>query len=75
MEGVHRVSCRKGDKELAEALNEAKRLRTILDELRLVIIHRALIAWDRSTEMFGEEIVALNDVEEALKNVRRASSE
>jgi hypothetical protein len=59
---------------LAEAVNEGKRLRVILEELRLVIVHRALVAWERSTEMFGEEIVALNDVEEALKNLRRAAS-
>jgi len=59
---------------LAEALNEVNRLRVILEELRLVIIHRALVAWDRSTEMFGEEIVALNDVEEALKNIRHTAS-
>ena len=58
---------------MAEAVNEAKRLLTVLEELRLVIIHRALVAWDRSTEMFGEEILALNDVEEALKNIRRAT--
>lgn len=59
---------------MAEALNEVNRLRVILEELRLVIIHRALVAWDRSTEMFGEEIVALNDVEEALKNIRHTAS-
>jgi hypothetical protein len=54
---------------LAEAVSEERRLRALLQELRLVIIHRALIAWDRSTEMFGEEVVAFNDVEEALRNL------
>ena len=42
----------------------------ILQELRLVTIHRALVAWERSTEMFGEELVAFNDVEEALRNLK-----
>jgi hypothetical protein len=56
---------------LAEAVNEERRLRAVLEELRHVIIHRALVAWDRSTEMFGEEIVAFNDVEEALRNLAK----
>jgi len=30
--------------------------------LRKTIIHRAIVAWDRSSETFSEEIVALNDV-------------
>ncbi len=60
---------------MAETLNDANRLRVILEELRPVIINRALVAWDRTTELFGQEIVALNDVEEALKNIRRAPSE
>ncbi len=47
-------------------MKEARRLRGILEELRVVVIHRALSAWDRSTETFGEEIVALNDIDEAL---------
>ena len=34
-----------------------------------MIIHRALSAWDRSAETFSEEIVALNDVDEALRNL------
>ncbi len=56
---------------MAEAVGEEKRLRALLEELRLVIIHRTLVAWDRSTEMFGDEIVAFNDVEDALKNLNR----
>jgi hypothetical protein len=73
MEGVHRVAGGEGDQELAEAVNDSRRLRGVLEELRLVIIHRALVAWDRDTEMFGDEIVALNDVEEALRNIRDKS--
>ncbi len=71
MEGIRRISRRKGDQELAEALSEVRRLRGILEELRLIVIHRALSAWDRSTETFGEEIVALNDIDEALGNLRK----
>jgi hypothetical protein len=40
-----------------------------LEELRAVVTHRALAAWDRSTETFGEEVVALNDIDEALGNL------
>ena len=54
---------------MAEAVDDAKRLRTLLESLRLVTIHRALVAWERSSETFGEEIAALNDFEEALKNL------
>jgi hypothetical protein len=50
-------------------VKEAKRLRGILEELRAVVIHRALSAWDRSTETFGEEIVALNDIDIASGNL------
>jgi hypothetical protein len=50
-------------------VKEARRLHVILEELRVVVIHRALSAWDRSTETFGEEIVALNDIDEALGNL------
>jgi hypothetical protein len=42
-----------------------------LEELRTVVIHRALAAWDRSTETFGEEVVALNDIDEALNSLGR----
>jgi hypothetical protein len=50
---------------------ESRRLRGILEELRVVVIHRALSAWDRSTETFGEEIVAMNDIDEALISLRK----
>ncbi len=52
-------------------MSEARQLRGILEELRLIVIHRALSAWDRSTETFGEEVVALNDIDEALGNLHR----
>lgn len=57
---------------MAEEIDEAGRLRAILQELRRAIVHRAVVAWDRSTETFGEEIVALNDVDEALNNAKAA---
>ena len=57
---------------MAKEIDETGRLRTILRELRRVIVHRAVVAWDRSPETFGEEIVALNDVDEALKNEKVA---
>jgi len=69
MAGIRRISSRKSDYPLAEAVSEERRLRALLQELRLVIVHRALVAWDRSTEMFGEEIVAFNGFEEALRNI------
>ena len=43
----------------------------LCDRLRYLwkgIIHRAIVAWDRSPETFSEEIVALNDVDRALRN-------
>ena len=36
--------------------------------LKLQIIRRAIAPWKRSPETLGEEIVALNDVDEALRN-------
>jgi hypothetical protein len=56
---------------LAEAVNQERRLRAVLEELRRVIIQMALVGWDRSTQMFGEEIVAFNDAEEALRNLAK----
>ena len=52
-----------------ETLDEdTRRLCDILQNLKKEIIRRAVIAYDRSPETFGEEIVALNDVEEAIRN-------
>jgi len=50
--------------------DERDDLYKILRVLRGQIIHRAVAAWDRSPETFGDEIVALNDVEEAIRNTR-----
>lgn len=40
-----------------------------------MIIHRAVASWDRSAETFSDEIVALNDVDEALKNLGLAKQD
>lgn len=40
----------------------------ILVRLRRVVAQRAVIAWERSQETFGDEIVALNDIDQALRN-------
>jgi len=40
----------------------------LLLKQRRLRIRRALLAWDRSPETFGEEIVALNEIDEKLKN-------
>lgn len=54
---------------MAETLDEDRlRLCDILQHLRIEIIRRAVIAYDRSPETFGEEIVALNDIDEAIRN-------
>ena len=69
MERVHRIKGWEGDCELAEALDEARRLRDVLEQLKSLIVHRALVSWDRSTETFGDEIIALNDVNQALRDL------
>lgn len=71
MERIRRFARREGHQTLAKEIDESGRLKSILEELRRVIVHRAVVAWDRSPETFGEEIVALNDVHEALKNARK----
>lgn len=47
-------------------MEETRGLVSILQELKGLIIHRAVIAWERSPESFSEEIVAFNDVNEAI---------
>jgi len=42
----------------------------ILLRLRKIVVRRAIMARERSQETFGEEIVALNDIDEALRNNR-----
>jgi len=46
------------------------RFRTLLAGLKRALVHRALVAWEQSPETFGEEIVALNDIDETLGNKR-----
>ncbi|MDG6900963.1 MAG: hypothetical protein JRM80_03280 [Nitrososphaerota archaeon] len=55
---------------MAEGIEESKRLQTILEELKGLIIHRAVVAWERSPETFSDEVVALNDVNDALDDIR-----
>ncbi len=54
---------------MAEALNDdIQRLCRLLIDHKKVLAHRALIAWERSPETFGEEIIALNSIDETLRN-------
>jgi hypothetical protein len=48
--------------------DEPEKLCKILQALRRQTVHRAIVAWDRSPETFGDEIVALNDIDEAIRN-------
>lgn len=50
----------KSDEEAQEELLK------ILLKLRMVVIRRALVAWERRQETFGEEILALNDIDQAI---------
>ncbi len=40
----------------------------ILREVKGTIMHRAVLAWERSPETFGEELRALNDIDEAIRS-------
>jgi hypothetical protein len=53
------------EKSGAEAEEE---LVYILVNLRTAVIRRALVAWERSQETFGEKLEVLNDIDEALRN-------
>ncbi len=53
---------------MAGAEEEIEELREILEGLRKTVVHRAVLAWRISPETFGEEILALNQVDQALKN-------
>jgi len=54
--------------ELAEALGSDKeRLCRPPPNQKQLPIRPALLAWNRSSETFGEEIVALNDIDQTLK--------
>jgi len=51
-----------------EENEKTEELCNILLNLKKRIILRAIAAYERSPETFGEEIVALNDVDEAISN-------
>jgi hypothetical protein len=70
VEGVHRFTRGESPKALAEKIGERRRLRSILEELKGLIIHRAVVAWERSPETFSDEVVALNDVNDALDDIK-----
>lgn len=54
---------------MAEALDDdIERLCRLLVDHKKVLAHRALVAWERSPETFGDEIVALNSIDETLRN-------
>lgn len=54
---------------MAEAVdNDKERLCRLLINQKRLLIRRALVAWERSPETFGDEIVALNDIDETLRN-------
>jgi hypothetical protein len=54
---------------LAKAIgDDSDELCKILRSLKRQVVHRAVVAWDRSPETFGEKILALNDVDEAIRN-------
>lgn len=70
---IHGLSGREGVEALAGPEDEIRELQGILQSLRRLIVHRALMAWRRSPETFSEEIVALNDIDQALDNIHGAS--
>jgi hypothetical protein len=51
-----------------DAKGDEEELLEILLSLRRIVIKRALVARRRSQETFGDEIVALNDIDEAIRN-------
>jgi hypothetical protein len=54
---------------LAETIDEdMRRLCDILRNLKKEMVRRAFVAYERSPETFGEEIVAMNDVDKAIRN-------
>jgi hypothetical protein len=54
---------------LAETLSgDRERLCRLLSNQKRLLIRRALMAWERSPETFGEEVVALNDIDGTLRN-------
>jgi len=55
---------------LAETLGDVERLCKLLADHKQVVARRALVAWARSPETFGDEIVTLNYIDEFLRNNR-----
>jgi hypothetical protein len=55
---------------LAEALGDLERLCKLLADHNQVVARRALVAWTRSPETFGDEIVTPNYIDEFLRNNR-----
>jgi len=53
-----------GDEDAEEELRE------ILLNLRMIVVRRTVVSWERSQETSGEEIQALNDIDEAIWNNR-----
>jgi hypothetical protein len=51
-----------------EVTDDKERFCDMLSKQKKLMFQRALIAWERSPETFWEEIVALNDIDEALRN-------
>lgn len=47
---------------------ETETLCEILLELRRRVVHRIIIARSRDPERVGDEITALNDIDEAIRN-------
>jgi hypothetical protein len=67
---LHRFKGGQGVGQLAEKCKDEaeKELSKILQRLRSAVLRRAIVARERSQETFGDEIVALNDMDEALHN-------
>ena len=66
---IHGHTGKKGVEAVAGQEAEIRELRGILQDLKPLVVHRALTAWRRSPGTFSDEIVALNDIDEALGNL------
>jgi len=51
-----------------EVADDKERFCDMLSKQKKLMFRRALIAWEMSPETFWEEIVALNDIDEAIRN-------
>lgn len=50
--------------------DDIEKLYKILHALRRQTVYRTVVAWERSSETFDEEIISLNDIDEAIRNNR-----